>query len=133
VIEVLNKRREEMDTKNFKYDIQGMADELEVDIVDIIDLYSNYISEMNKEISSMQKLLLKGDWFNLEKVIHNIKGVSANLNITDVYQAAEIFDAELKRTEIENVQANTGKLIDMLNEAVLEIKGFFLDKGITLI
>lgn len=71
------------------YDIEGLAQELELDLIDLSSLYSGYIAEMQDEISEMKNFLAKKDWVMLRRIVHNIKGVSANLAINDVFIAAE--------------------------------------------
>lgn len=44
---------------------------------------------MQDEISEMKNFLAKKDWVMLRRIVHNIKGVSANLAINDVFIAAE--------------------------------------------
>ena len=115
-----------------RYDIQGLADELEVELSDIVKLYSNYIEEMASEIEEMQKFLLKKDWVMLERVVHNIKGVSANLNIEDVFNEAEAFDNLLKKGVADDSGYYVNNIETLLKAAENEIKSFFAQYGLAL-
>lgn len=115
-----------------RYDIQGLADELEVELYDIMKLYSNYMQEMSSETEEMRKFLSKQDWVMLERVVHNIKGVSANLNIQDVYNEAEAFDTLLKINTTESAAYYVDKIETLLKAAGNDIKCFFLQHGLKL-
>jgi HPt (histidine-containing phosphotransfer) domain-containing protein len=121
-----------MDHKPCKYDIQGLIDELEVEVGDIAILFLNYITEMKEEIAEMKELHGQQDWFMLERVVHNVKGVSANLGIQDVYEEAQIFDICLKNNQTEQSAECIGKIDGMLYEAEKEIKLFFSARGFSL-
>ena len=113
-----------------KYNIEGLADELEVDMESIVGLYSSYIEEMKEEIKEMQLCLEKSDWTMLERVVHNIKGVSANLSIMDVYSEAEKFDLLLKKNITSSAEEYVSKLINLIADSESEIKLFFYEKGL---
>ncbi|MDP4095141.1 MAG: Hpt domain-containing protein [Bacillota bacterium] len=116
----------------FKYDIEGLAKELDVEIDEILVLFMNYISEMNDEIKSMKLYFANKDWNMLERIIHNIKGVSANLSINDVYQTAAAFDLQLKQGKTEDAGNEVSKLEETILSAKDEIIKFFTIKGYTL-
>lgn len=80
----------------------------------------------------MQEYFLKGDWYMLERVIHNIKGVSANLNVHDVFEEAEVFDNLLKSNNIINASSHVEKMIDLISKAEIEITKFFSERGYAL-
>lgn len=112
-----------------KYDIEGLAKELEIDIEGIVGLYASYFEEMKSEITDMKEHLVKHDWKMLERVIHNIKGVSINLNISDVYSEAEKFDILLKKDVTENAGDYVDSIAHLIENAEVEIQRFFSEKG----
>ena len=112
-----------------KYNIEGLAKELEVELESIVDLYSSYIQEMKEEMTELNAYLEKADWTMLERVVHNIKGVSVNLNIMDVYEEAEKFDVLLKKNITSDSHLCVGKLIKLINESEIEIIKFFNENG----
>ena len=117
-----------MNIGEFRYDIKGLAEELEVEMKDIAKLYLNYFEEMNSEISEMNDFISGKNWMMLQKVIHNVKGVSANLNVYDVFEEAAAFDALLKAGSIENAQAHVNRIIALIKVAEAEMKEYFKRK-----
>jgi HPt (histidine-containing phosphotransfer) domain-containing protein len=115
-----------------RYNIKGLAEELEIDLNSISGLYTIYFEEMKEEIKSMLLYLKKSDWEMLERTVHNIKGVSANLSIMDVFSEAEKFDILLKKNEILNSREHITNLDNLISNAEIEIKEFFEDKGLVI-
>lgn len=66
------------------------------DYKDINSLYQDYIYECNQMIMTVNENIKATDCISLEKIIHNIKGVSANLYVKEVYNTAKILDDYLK-------------------------------------
>ena len=126
------KRGTQMKDNTSRYDIQGLADELEADISDIAVLFLNYIGEMKEEVGSIQDFLSKKDWNMLQRVVHNIKGVSANLHIDDVYKAAAEFDADLKHQKTQRAEDHAKRLTGLLKGAEDEIRKFFSECGFSI-
>ncbi len=121
-----------MGTSEYAYDIEGFANELETDMETIAGLFSSYFTEMKGEISSMQTYLSAKDWVMLERVIHNIKGVSANLGINDVFSEAEKFDILLKKGENSNADIFVEGIAVLISNAEGIIREIFLKSGIEL-
>lgn len=121
-----------MQNEEMKYDIEGLANELEVDLESIIGLYSSYFEEMKSEIDSMKGFLMKRDWYMLQRVVHNIKGVSANLGINDVFAEAEKFDILLKNNENDKANIYSENIEKMIASAESEIRKYFDGKGLSL-
>lgn len=115
-----------------KYDIEGFAKELETDIESIGELFSSYITEMKEETEELKKNLEISDWIMLERVIHNIKGVSINLGITDVHAEAEKLDNQLKQNYTADAEEFVAKIIDLIKDSEKEIRSFFSSKGIEI-
>lgn len=121
-----------MQTNECRYDIQGLADELEVDLSDIVRLFSNYFTEMKEELAEMKKYLSSGDWIMLERVVHNVKGVSANLDIKDVYNEAAAFDTLLKINVTDSAEYYINRIDELLQAAEEEVGRFFSQNGMAL-
>jgi HPt (histidine-containing phosphotransfer) domain-containing protein len=115
-----------------RYNIQGLIDELDVSVEEILPLYSNYFSEMKEEVAELNECLAKEDWYMLERVVHNIKGVSANLNIQDVFEEASKFDILLKENNNSDAQGFVERINGLLEEAENEIKKYFAAYGFSL-
>lgn len=121
-----------MDNKKARYDIKGLADELEVGMDSIALLFTSFFSEMENEIKNLEEYLGEKDWHMLERVIHNIKGVSANLNVYDVFEEAAIFDEMLKKNQVEDARKFVDKIIFLINDAKKEVEEIFKQNGLSL-
>lgn len=115
-----------------RYDIEGIIQELEVDVGDIAILFLNYFTEMKEEMTEMKTLLEQQDWFMLERVVHNVKGVSANLGVNDIYEEAQAFDLLLKAGQTGKAADHIEKIDRMLYDAEDEIKRFFSRRGFSM-
>ena len=78
------------------YDIEGLAKGLELEYVDITDLYISYIDEIDKHCQKIKETFYKKDFLELKNETHNVKGVAANLLIKDVFDEASSFEKLLK-------------------------------------
>lgn len=115
-----------------KYNIEAFAEELGVDLKTISSLYANYFIEMKSETGEMIKLFDEKNWTMLERVVHNIKGVSANLYINDVYEAASVFDALLRDKKTEYSDKYISIIEMLIKEAEITVREFFTGKGVEL-
>ncbi len=115
-----------------KYDIDGLAMEFGFDLSTMAELYSEFISEMHEELNDIEKFLSEDNREMVKRTVHNIKGVTANLNIHDIYQEALIFDSLLKKDYFDDADTRLKKLNNILNDAEIEIRKYFEEKGIKL-
>lgn len=115
---------------NFRYDIDGFISELEIELEEAEELYKSYETEMNEEIEEMEQLCSAKEYEKLERVVHNVKGVSANLRINDVYEVAADFDIKLKNGVTSSADANVAYLVLRIKDSIVEIKEFFKVKGL---
>lgn len=115
-----------------KYDIKGKAADLGVTLDEISGLYSTYILEMRSEISDVKKFRKENNWDMLERISHNIKGVSANLGIQDVFEAAAEVNSLMKNKKTDNIDISLIALEDCCDSAEIEIIRFFTNNGLPL-
>lgn len=121
-----------MKNSDCRYDIDRLAAELDIDMASIAELYSSYFSEMKEETAAMESFLAKNDWYMLERVVHNVKGVSANLNVSDVFEEARILDEMLKKNISDNAEHHVEKIIKRLLDSELEIRKYFMERNIPI-
>lgn len=121
-----------MKEKICRYNIQECADELEVGLEEIVKLYASYFDEMKAELSEMKRFLAEGNWVMLERVVHNVKGVSANLNIHDIYNEAAAFDTLLKINVTESAANFVEKIDQQLKSAENDIQSFFASNNLKI-
>lgn len=121
-----------MDNSTCRYKIDDFAQELGVDVAGISGLFASYIEEMKEESESMRNFYKKEDWHMLQRVVHNIKGVSANLGIMDVFSEAEKFDILLKSDITQNSDVYIEKITGTIDKAEEEIRKFFEQHGVSI-
>ena len=115
-----------------KYDIEGLSVKIGAEIEEMAVLFSLYLEEMKSELSLMERFCVESDWVMLQRTVHNVKGVSANLDISDMFEAAEQLDSSLKRNETGMAAPMIGKIKDLFMNAEEDIKRFFLQRGCSL-
>lgn len=108
-------------------DIKCLIEELGVELKDVSELYLRYFAEMRIESGKMQEYVLKQRWDMLERVIHNIKGVSSSLNINDVYEKAAEFDVLLKNNKTDTAALHANELIALIRGAEEDIREIYPD------
>lgn len=115
-----------------RYDIDELIEEMEVGEENIWELYKSYFWEMRENIDDISKCLKANELEKVERILHNIKGVSINLNILDVHKEASSFSEKIKLGLEEKYEDYLNNLTHLLNGAEKEVKNFFKEKGISL-
>lgn len=100
---------------------------------DISELYNDYLSEcdgLKEQVNQILACSFQTEWIELEKIIHNFKGVSANLYVQKVYEKAATLDTFLKEGVQSEYHAKQfsflwKELLDAYECAKLEILQFF--------
>lgn len=108
-----------------KYDIDGLIEELEVRIDDIVPLFSSYYTEMREELVNMLACLSKSDWDMLRRIVHNVKGVSANLRIEDVFNTCVEFEDKLKDGNSVQADKYINLLLEIMNDSEHSVRSYF--------
>jgi len=121
-----------MNAGEFRYDIDGLAKELEVDLEDILGLYASYFEEMNSSITELETNNSQENWAMLQRAIHNIKGVSANLRIEDVFVEAEKLDHLLKANSYSEAGDYIKSIIKLIEKAEQDVKNYFNEFGLKM-
>ena len=116
----------------FRYDIEGLDKDMDIDMTEISKLYDEYFIEMKSNIQESIKLYGSEDFARLERVIHNMKGISSSLNINDIYAAANDLDAKLKRGYFDTASADMDNFIKLFIAAEKDIRGFFKQNAVNL-
>jgi hypothetical protein len=121
-----------MENIPFKYDIIGLAKDMDIDLAAISNLYNEYFLEMKTNIQESQELYKSENWARLERVIHNIKGISISLNIDDIYTVSNKLDTNLKLGNYDTAAFNINNIRELFNAAENDIKEFFKQNSIRL-
>ncbi len=118
--------------EGIQFNIKKFASDLNIDFEEAWNLYSEYLREVKIQITQASAYLQEKDWENLKKVIHNIKGLSSNYRIFNIFTEAEALDKELKNNVEVNARLYVDRLFVMVKNAENAIKNFFRENGIQI-
>jgi len=121
-----------MDEKPFRYNIKELADDMEVTLETLSSLYSEFFHEMKIDIQESRALTLSKDWPKLQRIIHNIKGISTCLNIHDIYYVSQKLDMDLKINKYETVLSDVNSINDFFNSCETDIREYFKNNEIII-
>lgn len=99
-----------------------LASEIGIDKEAVAELLEIYCGEMDGEMSQVKALAEACNWQGLQRTVHNIKGVSANLYLQDMFKVAEELDHKLKRDDHENIGANVQALQETFEGTISAIQ-----------
>lgn len=117
---------------NNKYDIVGFAHDLGLSIEDVSELYAELVHELNSAITQLKLLMEQKDFIKTQKIIHNIKGVSGNYRLTDLYNETSKINDALKNREYPDFEKDLNYLFNITYAAIKEITNFFKRKSISI-
>lgn len=111
------------------YDINAISHELGIDMEDMVEIFKVYFIEIRELISELKDLFEKNDWDKLQKTNHNIKGISSNLKIHDIYNTALKLDSIISSGKADKILSCIINLEKMAEYSQLEISDFFKKHG----
>ena len=117
---------------NETYKIENLAKDLELDCVDITDLYITYLDEIDGFCQKLRESFGKKDFEELRNQVHDIRGVAGNLLIQDVFEEATTFGRLLKDGILVNAKEHMEKLSDLLTNSKNKVEQSFSEVNITL-
>ena len=112
------------------YDIIGFTHDLGLTIDEVSKFYAELISEINSALLELKLLIAKQDLIKTQKIIHNIKGVSGNYRISDIYICTSKINDALKNTNYTTLEEDLNHLFSVSDMAIKEIKKFFKQRSI---
>lgn len=77
------------------------------------ELYESFINEMTKTKTELQEYIIREDWKQIKKVIHDIKGVSSNFKIKKMTDCTKEIEGSFK-----DLDKTNETLIDKLTELI---------------
>jgi HPt (histidine-containing phosphotransfer) domain-containing protein/CheY-like chemotaxis protein len=105
----------------------GYDNELMVEIIDL------FLGESNKDVSDMHACVARGDWSNLSKVAHTIKGSLASLHATRARARAQELESAARGNQGE-VSARAFNLLvhdlQVLNPRLMELRNSITDPSV---
>lgn len=117
---------------NNKYDIVGFSHDLGLSIEDVSELYAELVRELNSAIIELKLFMEEKDFIKIQKIIHNIKGVSGNYRLTDLYNESSKINDALKNSEYSDFEKDLNHLFNITYAAIKEITNFFKRKSISI-
>lgn len=117
---------------NNKYDIVGFAHDLGLRIEDVSELYAELVHELSSAILELKLLIDDKNFVQIQKIIHNIKGVSGNYRLMDIYDETAKINNALKNTEYPEFEKDLNHLFNITYAAIKEITNFFKRKSISI-
>ncbi|WP_432665498.1 hypothetical protein R9X47_04345 [Wukongibacter baidiensis] len=117
-------------TDKSKYDLFALSKELEIDMEDMVEIFNVYFIEVNELILNLRYLYQKEDWVKLKKVNHNIRGISSNLRVNDIYEIALRLDNLVEVGLYDDIDISITELEEVSKESQIEINKFFIQNGL---
>ncbi|WP_026885184.1 hypothetical protein [Clostridium beijerinckii] len=114
------------------YDIIGFSNDLGLNLQQVSELYAELINEFNLALSELKVSMIEKDLRNIQKIIHNLKGVSGNYRITDIYEETTKINNLLKSNNYNNLELDLNSLLTVSNLALKKIKSFFYERSIVI-
>lgn len=115
-----------------KYDINGFANELGLTLEEVWELYAELINELSSAAAELKILIREKDLEKIHKIIHNIKGVSGNYRITDIYKQTTKINNDLKSYYYNDLETDLINLFKISDKAINEIQNFFNIKSVLI-
>ena len=113
-----------------RYDILGFTKDLGLNFQEVHNLYTELINEINSALAELKMLIDKNDITNICKIIHNIKGVTGNYRVTDIYKETIKINDSLKSNNYTSLKSDLNNLINICYSAMKEIQNYFSQKSI---
>ena len=114
------------------YDIIGFSNDLGLNLQQVSELYAELINEFSLALSELRVSMIESDLASIKKTIHNLKGVSGNYRITDIYEETTKINDLLKNSNYNNLELDLNNLITVSDIALEEIKSFFYQRSILI-
>lgn len=130
---ILSVRLERIADMNIvEIDLSYLAGELGVGLEDLHNLFLLYCSEMESEIARAGRFLEEQDWQLLRRTVHNIKGVSANLGLKAMFEAARTIDVRLKENTTDTICHDFEALERCYSDTKASVKAAFGKHGMII-
>ncbi len=102
--------------------LEFLTKQIGIDQESVIELLKIYRSEISEELQQAQILFDRQDWHNLQRTIHNIKGVSANLYLESMFNISADIDVKLKTQDYEDIRLCMSDLVNIFDATCCAIE-----------
>jgi HPt (histidine-containing phosphotransfer) domain-containing protein len=113
--------------EKYKKNIEELAIEFELSTEEINDLYSTYLIDIKEYIKKIEALYIEKLWSELFRNIHNIKGMTANLRLDDVFYESSKLCKGLKEGSLPS-KREIDKFLKLLEASCEKINALFLNR-----
>ena len=100
-----------------QYDITGFTHDLGLSMKEVSGFYAELINEINSALLELKVLINKKDLVKIQKIIHNIKGVSGNYRLIDIYEESTKINDSLKSINYTEFEKDLNHLFNISNIA----------------
>jgi HPt (histidine-containing phosphotransfer) domain-containing protein len=107
---------------SWSINLEDLISEIGIDKDTLVELLGIYCCEMTEEMQLVKLSLKSQEWSGLQKSVHNIKGVSGNLYLQNMFMAAEIIDLKLKQNDYIGVENPIHNLLSTFEETLIKIQ-----------
>lgn len=101
--------------------LEDLIRDIGIDKSTVVELLGIYCTEMTEEMQQIKMFLKNQEWSGLQRALHNIKGVSANLYLQDMFKAAEVIDIKLRKNDYKDIENSVQYLLDTFDETYKSI------------
>lgn len=113
------------------YDIIGFSNDLGLNLQQVSELYAELINEFNLALSELKTAMIGSDLENIQKIIHNLKGLSGNYRITDIYEETTKINNLLKNSNYNNIESHLSNLLTVISIALKKNQKLLLSEVYT--
>lgn len=89
------------------------------------ELYSIFVAEMINYKEDLKQFFVAGNYDELKRRVHDIKGVSSSYRAYSIFESALVLDTKLKNNDLENIGEIFLKLLENMKQTVNQIQLYF--------
>lgn len=116
--------------KSGSINLEDLIRDIGIDKATMLELLNIYCSEMSEEMQQVRLFLHNQEWTSLERKVHNIKGVSANLYLQDMFKTADILDLKLKQNDYNDIEGSINNMLDTFDNTLKSIQIISTQHGV---
>lgn len=107
------------------YDLKRAAAELFLEPADLQEIYEDFFSEAGGLLAAANTQLAKGDFENLRRTLHALKGMAANLRMERLSMLARQAGEEALRQDNTLLEGLLGEIPREIDELREQINNFY--------
>lgn len=117
-----------MNKNYYREIIDNFANELELNFDEAIELYYILTTELNNEITNLKLAINEQNEILIKKIIHNLKGMTINYKLKNLYERSFELDNILKNKDVGSQKNKILKFSDDFTNEINELAQFLESK-----